>query len=226
MGQTTESGVARTSQQVNAPTRGPAVHSAARSGPERPPGAMVDTAEVLPTAVPSFPSGSVPRRRKGRIITTRVQTRQVIAQTKFLDAFAVRGVVLHAAGVAGVSRHVVYQWLQNDPDFKAKYAQAQEDAMDLLELEARRRAEVGWQEEVYQMGNLAGYVRKYDGNLMALLLKGRRGDVFRDRVSSEIDARVRAESNPVNLSDRELEDRILAEAQAIAARRLTTGTGV
>ena len=50
-------------------------------------------------------------------------------------------------------------------------------------------------------------------------MKGRRGDIFRERVSSEIDARVRAETNPLSWSDRQLEDKIVAEAVAITTRR-------
>ena len=68
-------------------------------------------------------------------------------------------------------------------------------------------------------GRLAGHIRRYAGALLALLLKGRRGDIFRERVSSDVDARVRAEANPLSWSDRQLEDKILAEAMAITTRR-------
>jgi len=147
------------------------------------------------------------------------QARTAIAQAKFLAAFAQRGVVRHAAVVAEVTRFSVYAWIRDDPAFKEKFDEAREDAIDRLELEARRRAEDGWLEEVHQGGKLVGHIRRYDGALMALLLKGRRGDIFRERVSSEIDARVRAETNPLSWTDRELEDKILAEAVAITTRR-------
>jgi hypothetical protein len=213
-GDAPKSGQLHATHALNAPDRSPAVGSVTVLPAESP----------TQQPIPPSPRGNEPRRRNGRIIQTRVQARMSIAQAKFLSEFAMRGVVLHAAQAAGVSRWAVQEWNRNDPAFKAKYDLAREDAVDRLEFEARRRAEEGWQEEVYQMGEFAGYVRKYDGNLMALLLKGRRGDVFRERVSTEIDARVRAEANPLALSDKDLEDRILAEAEAIAQKRLTAGS--
>ena len=64
----------------------------------------------------------------------------MIAQRKFLEAFAQRGVVSHAALVADVTRFAVYRWIRDDRAFKEEFDEAREEAIDLLELEARRRA--------------------------------------------------------------------------------------
>ena len=92
----------------------------------------------------------------------------MIAQRKFLEAFAQRGGVSHAALVADVTRFAVYRWIRDDPAFKEEFDEAREEAIDRLELEARRRAEDGWLEEVHQGGRLVGHIRRYDGALMAL----------------------------------------------------------
>lgn len=56
-----------------------------------------------------------------------------------------------------------------------------ESSADLLEQAARRRAIDGWEEPVYQGGQLIGSKTVYSDSLLALLLKGRRKSVFADR---------------------------------------------
>lgn len=86
-----------------------------------------------------------------------------------------------AARLAGVSVSTVYNARKNDDDFKAALQDAEEASADLLEAEARRRAVDGVEEPVYQGGQLVGTKRVYSDTLLALLLKGRRKDVFSDR---------------------------------------------
>lgn len=84
----------------------------------------------------------------------------------FLDAFAEHGIVLKAAQAAGVSRRVVYQWLEHDETFTFAFNQAKEDAKDTIKAEIYRRAKEGWDEEVYQLAQFAGTVRKYSDTLL------------------------------------------------------------
>src|SRR5215212_1427682 len=61
----------------------------------------------------------------------------------WLDAYRVSGNVSHACRQAGVSRSALYEWRASDPEFAAAMDEAGEEACDLLEEEARRRAVEG-----------------------------------------------------------------------------------
>lgn len=84
----------------------------------------------------------------------------------FLDAFAEHGIVLKAAQAAGVDRRTVYKWLEHDETFTFAYNQAKENARDVVRAEIHRRAIEGWDEEVYQLAQFAGTVRKYSDTLL------------------------------------------------------------
>lgn len=109
-------------------------------------------------------------------------TRTLKAKAAFLQNFAQHGVVLHACKEAGVCRGSFYKWLESDGQFKALYAQAEQDAVDELEREAKRRAVDGWEEPVYQKGEQVGTVRKFSDNLLIMLLKGKKPETYRERV--------------------------------------------
>lgn len=103
------------------------------------------------------------------------------AKARFLRAYRQNGNVQASASAAKCGRRTVYQWLANDPHFKALYLEAHEDALDALEEEARRRAVDGYERPVYQGGKEAGRVREYSDVLLVTLLKGKRPEVFRER---------------------------------------------
>ena len=103
-------------------------------------------------------------------------------KTAFLKHYAENGVVLYACRAAGIGRTTFYDWLKKDKRFAELHAQATEDAIDVLEQEAKRRAVDGWDEPVYQKGEEVGKVRKYSDNLLITLLKGKKPDVYRERV--------------------------------------------
>jgi hypothetical protein len=81
--------------------------------------------------------------------------------------------VTHAAKRAGVNRQQFYEWRGMRDDFAAAWEQALQAGTDALEDEARRRAVDGWDEPVYQRGELAGHIRKYDSQLIQFLLRAR-----------------------------------------------------
>jgi len=101
-------------------------------------------------------------------------------QAAFLAAFAELGNVTGAAEAAGVHRQRHWEWLK-DPGYADRFADAQEQAVERLETEARRRAIVGVEEPVYQGGKLVGGVRKYSDTLLIFLLKGARPERYRER---------------------------------------------
>lgn len=99
----------------------------------------------------------------------------------FLDAVASGAMLTEAASAAGVDRSTAYRRRKTDPDFAKAFEEALEASADALEREARRRAIEGWEEPVYQGGQLVGSKRVYSDTLLSLLLRGRRKKVFADR---------------------------------------------
>lgn len=106
------------------------------------------------------------------------------SQTAFLAAFGVCGIVKVACEAAEVGRATVYVW-RKDADFAAAMDSAGEDATDLLEREALRRATEGTVRPVYYKGEECGGVREYSDTLTALLLKARRPDKYRENQKIE-----------------------------------------
>jgi hypothetical protein len=103
------------------------------------------------------------------------------AQATFLEAFAECGIIRSAAKAAGIARQTVYDWKNNDPAFAARYEVAEADANDVLREEIRRRAVDGWDEPVYQGGDLVGTIRRYDSGLLKFIAQSRMPE-FRDRL--------------------------------------------
>lgn len=103
----------------------------------------------------------------------------------FLDAFRLNGNVSASARAVEIDRNTPYGWAADDLDFKAAWEEAEQEAIDRLEQEARRRAEEGCLEPVYQGGLLVGHKQVYSDTLMVLLLKAHRPDKYRERQSIE-----------------------------------------
>jgi len=110
-----------------------------------------------------------------------MSNRQHLWTDAFLAALSECGILSHASELAGIDRVSVWRRRQDDAEFAAACDRAIEMAADKLEAEARRRAIDGWEEPVYQGGQLIGSKTVYSDSLLALLLKGRRKSVFSDR---------------------------------------------
>ena len=87
---------------------------------------------------------------------------------------------LAQAGIA--SRQTINAWREKDADFAAAYTEAMENAADLLETEARRRAVQGVEEPHFYKDEIVGHVRRYSDTLLLALLKATRPEKFKDRV--------------------------------------------
>lgn len=83
-----------------------------------------------------------------------------------------------AAEIAIVSRDSHYKWLRDDATYKERFDQAQAQANDKLLQEARRRAEKGWLEPVYQKGVKVGVRRRHSDRLMLALLSAEMPEKF------------------------------------------------
>lgn len=83
-----------------------------------------------------------------------------------------------AALAAGVGRTTIFDWRAEDPEFAAAWSAAVEEGIDRLENEAYRRAVEGVERPVFQGGQCVGHTQEYSDNLLTLLLKGRRPNVY------------------------------------------------
>lgn len=99
-------------------------------------------------------------------------------RTAFLDRLRASANVSAAARAAGLSRSSAYALRGRDPDFRAAWDEALEEALDDLEAELRRRAIEGVDKPVFYGGKECGSVKSYSDTLGMFLLKSRRGEVF------------------------------------------------
>lgn len=90
----------------------------------------------------------------------------------------------HAAEAAGRNVRRFYDLREADGEFAEAWSRAVESGTQVLEDEARRRALDGWDDPVFQQGQLVGHVRRYSDRLLEFLLRGRRPAVYRDSAST------------------------------------------
>jgi hypothetical protein len=109
----------------------------------------------------------------------------------FLAGLAAGWSITHAAKLAGRERRRFYDLRGRDEAFAVAWDEAIESGTEALEDEARRRAVDGWEENVYQQGELAGTVRRYSDGLLTFLLKGRRPEKYRDTAAVQLGVNVR-----------------------------------
>lgn len=152
-------------------------------------------------------------------------------QKAFLAAYATSGNISAAAKLSKVHRSQHYDWIDADPAYAAAFAAAHDEAADLLETEARRRATVGVAEPVVYKGSLTHEplfdkdgnlkrnekgevqfsktpltIRRYSDVLLIFLLKGARPQVYRDNFKGEATTPRRTVAELRNLSDEQLEE--------------------
>ena len=119
-----------------------------------------------------------------------------VKQKAFLAAYSKRGNISDAARAAKCHRSQHYEWI-NDPDYADAFFQAQEQAVELLELEARKRATRG------------------SDLLLIFLLKSLRPHIYRDNFKGEINVNTPMRVDLSNLTNEQLHTlRTLAAAAA------------
>jgi len=101
-----------------------------------------------------------------------------IDKVKFLENLRLTGNITQSAKRAGRSAKVMKDLRERDPVFRDEYDAALDEAVDMLEGEARRRAVEGWEEPIFQRGEQIGLIRKYSDKLMETLLRGARPEKY------------------------------------------------
>jgi hypothetical protein len=102
-------------------------------------------------------------------------------QEAFLEALRQVPNITYAAIQSGVSRKTAYNHRDQDPEFAAAWDEALEEGVDMIELEAHRRAVQGYTEPVFYMGAIVGHVIKYSDALMARLLQAHRPEKYSEK---------------------------------------------
>lgn len=95
-----------------------------------------------------------------------------VNQARFLAAFGVCGQIGKAARWCKLHRHAHYNWMQEDPTYPARFAEAEKKAIRTLRDEAVRRAHDGLRKPVWYKGKIVGYETEYSDTLLLGLLKG------------------------------------------------------
>jgi hypothetical protein len=110
---------------------------------------------------------------------------------RFLQAYALVGVITAAAGEAGCNPRAHYNWMKEDPEYPARFAAAKEEAADRLDAEIVRRAVTGYEEPVFgtiynEAGkplrkDVVGHIRRYSDVLLMFRAKALRPEMYRER---------------------------------------------
>ena len=98
----------------------------------------------------------------------------------FIELLRETGNVTLAAQHAGQSRNQVHDVRQRSKRFAAQWDDALEEATDLLEAEARRRAFTGIDKPVFFKGEVVASIKKYSDPLLMFLLEAYDPQMFRD----------------------------------------------
>jgi hypothetical protein len=104
---------------------------------------------------------------------------------KWLEVHRQFGIVTATCRKTKIGRSTVYDWLAEDPEFAKLKDEAEKEAIELLEGEARRRAHKGTLRPVFYRGEKCGAIREYSDSLMMFILKAKKPE-YRDRVTNEI----------------------------------------
>ena len=105
---------------------------------------------------------------------------------KFLEALAAGWSVRHAATL---TTHAFQRWYElraADEEFAEAWAQAVEQGTQRIEDEMLRRGVEGWDEPVFQKGELVGHIRRYSDQMLAQLHRIRRPDLYRDALTPPV----------------------------------------
>lgn len=161
---------------------------------------------------------------------------------RFLAALGEVPVIQTACEKAGIERTTVWRARKDDEDFEAAVQDAMEAGMDRAEHEAFRRGVSGYEEPIVHKGNLSYRteryldeegkehwrpvyddlgqpvpltVRKHSDTMLAMILKGRRKQLYSERVEQ-----TGADGGPVHLVDStQRAARLAALVGAAQARR-------
>ncbi len=104
---------------------------------------------------------------------------------RFLACFAMCGRINEAAHWAKIHRNSHYGWMQEDPEYPARFKQAESEAARMLEDEAVRRAHHGIRKAIRYKGRIVAYDIEYSDTILLALLRANNPDKFTERQKRE-----------------------------------------
>jgi hypothetical protein len=110
----------------------------------------------------------------------------VLLKQRFLDEFRQRGNITAAVRAVGIARVTPYRWCEADKKFAEAFADSAEEAIELMEWEARRRAMGEVQTPVYHNGEVVGHIPRYSDSLLMFLLRAHRPEKYRERYEHRV----------------------------------------
>lgn len=137
-----------------------------------------------------------------------------IKKRAFLSAYSECGNITKATELSGVSRAAHYKWMKDDDLYKQFFKDAEEEAAERLETEARRRAVDGTDKPVFYQGSKCGTIREYSDTLLMFLLKGAKPNKYRDNATLELTGK---DGGPVQYENMTPEERRARIAELEAA---------
>jgi hypothetical protein len=92
------------------------------------------------------------------------------------------GNVSKASKAINISRNTAYDHKKSDADFSQAWDNVIDDVIDEMEQELHRRSTKGVLEPVFYKGEMVAKIRKYSDRLLEFALKGKKPEVYRERV--------------------------------------------
>lgn len=151
----------------------------------------------------------------------RAKTRKGNWKPRFLKRLAETANVREACRAAKISRDTAYAHYKQDKVFASRWDEALDDATDILEMEARRRAYKGTNKPVTFRGKITATYKEYSDTLLMFLLRAHRPAKYAERSRNE-----NVNLDLSTLNDQQLE--LLANGASIVtvlAAASTGGTG-
>jgi hypothetical protein len=125
--------------------------------------------------------------------------------------------------VSGLNRTTAESLKLRCPDFAKAWKDVYEETTDILEEEGFRRAVEGVEQDVFANGVVVGSKRVFSDSLLALMLQGRRADVYRNKVSTELSGPNGTPVELATLSDDQLDALLKAKMAEAKIKGLIDG---
>ena len=123
-------------------------------------------------------SGDAPAKKSSRPLAG-------IWRPVFLQYLRATGSTIHAAREAGVSESTIYWARKQSKEFREQWDAAKAHAVDMLLVEARRRAIRGVDKPIYYRGQKVGTVKEFSDRLLEILLKAHYPRMFRENYRAQ-----------------------------------------
>lgn len=184
----------------------------------RTPGPLRSPLPLRPTGGRTLSANGKNGRKNGR---SRAGKPTAEWKAAWLEAFAEHLTVTAACEAAEVGRSSVYQARKADPEFAASWDEVEAKITDTLEREAYRRATEGVEQPVFHQGRQVGTVLKFSDRMLEMLLRARKPEKYRDRISIEDEREAAARRELEAATDAELDSKLTGVPDNVIPLRRT-----